>query len=127
MDEIKQTEEVTKSNSHKRKVTAAIVFAVVAVIGIISIFFYIEYKNTHISTDDAFIDGNIHTIASKVPGTVKTIYVSDNQYVKKGALLVELDPADYEAKLNEASSSLGAERAKLVEVDSRIEAAKRQL
>jgi membrane fusion protein (multidrug efflux system) len=127
MDEIKQTEEIKQSNNRKRKVTAAIVFAVVAVIGIISIFFYIEYKKTHISTDDAFVDGHIHTIAAKVNGTVKTVYVKSNQFVKQGDVLVELDPVDYDVKVNEAQASLNAEKAKLGEVDSRIDAAKKQL
>ena len=86
-----------------------------------------QYKSTHISTDDAFIDGNIYTIASKVPGTVKALYVKDNQPVKKGDLILEIDPADYDVKVNEASSSLNAEKAKLAEVDARIEAARRQL
>ena len=74
MDEVKQ-DEVKQSNNHKRKVTAAIVFAVIAVIGIVAVYIYVQYKSTHISTDDAFIDGDIYMIASKVPGTVKAINV----------------------------------------------------
>jgi membrane fusion protein (multidrug efflux system) len=127
MDEITQTKEIKKTNNHRRKVMAGIVFAVIAVIGVVSIFFYIEYKNTHITTDDAFIDGNIHTVASKVPGTVKTVYVHDNQPVQQGDLLVELDPLDYDVKIREALASLNAEKAKLGEVDSKIVASKRQL
>lgn len=126
MDAMKQ-DEVKQANGRKRKVAAAIVFAVVAVIGIISIFFYIEYKNTHISTDDAFVDGNIYTIASKVPGTAKTVYVDDNQFVKKGGLLAEIDPIDYDVKVREAESSLSSEEAKLTEAKTKIDAAEKQL
>jgi membrane fusion protein (multidrug efflux system) len=127
MDEIKQTEEIKKTNNHRRKVMAGIVFATIAIIGLVSVFFYIEYKSTHITTDDAFIDGNIHTIASKVPGTVETVYVHDNQPVRGGDLLVELDPVDYDVKVDEALASLNAEKAKLGESDSKIEASKKQL
>ena len=126
MDEIKQ-EEAKQFNNYKRKVTAAIVFTVVAIIGIVSVYFYVQYKSTHISTDDAFIDGDIYTIASKVTGTVKVIHVNDNQSVRKGDILVELDSSDFDVKMVEALSAVNAEKAKIVEIDARIEAARRQV
>src|SRR4030043_678613 len=114
-------------NNRRRKIIALIVFTVFTVIGIISVYFFLQYKSTHITTDDAFVDGNIHTIASRVKGSVKNIHVKSNQFVKKGDVLVELDPADYEVKLHEASSGVGAEKAKLTEVETRIEVAKSKL
>ncbi|PKL52429.1 MAG: HlyD family secretion protein [Nitrospira bacterium HGW-Nitrospira-1] len=127
MDEIKQSDEIKQNNNHKRKVTAAIVFAIIAIIGIASVYFYVQYKSVHISTDDAFIEGDIYTIASKAPGTVKNIYVKTNQFVKKGELLLEIDAADLAVKVSEASSALNAEKAKIAEIDSRIVAARRQV
>ncbi len=121
MDEVKQ------NGNHRRKVFAGIVFAVIAVIGVIGIFLYMGYKSTHISTDDAFIEGYIHTIGSKVPGTVKTVFVDDNQHVKAGDALVEIDGTDYDVRVKEASSALNVEKAKFVEAGTRIEAAKKQL
>ena len=50
--------------------------------------------------------------------------MNDNQPVKKGDLLVEIDPADYTARLREASSAVGTEKAKLSEAGTKIEAAK---
>ena len=75
-----------------------VVFAVLGVFGALVLYFYLGYKATHITTDDAFIDGHIHTIASKIPGTVQDVFVNDNQSVKKGDLLVEIDPVDYEVQ-----------------------------
>jgi membrane fusion protein (multidrug efflux system) len=106
---------------------AAIVFALMAIIGVIAVYFYIQYKNTHISTDDSYVDGNIHTIASKVPGTVTGIFVKDNQFVKKGEVLLALDPADYGVRVNEASSGVNAEKAKVPEIGAKIEAARKQV
>ncbi|HWR58403.1 MAG TPA: HlyD family secretion protein [Thermodesulfovibrionales bacterium] len=126
MEEIKQTETGTQPGNHKRKIAAG-VFAILAVIVAIAVYFYIQYKDTHISTDDAFVDGHIHIIASKVNGTVKSVLVKSNQFVRQGDVLVELDPADYSVKVAEAQSSLNAERSKLTEVDARIETAKRQI
>lgn len=122
MDEIKEN-----GNNHKRKKMAFGVLIVVVIVGIVATFLYIQYKSRHITTDDAFVTGNIHTVASKVPGTVKAVYVKSNQYVKAGDILVELVSADFDVRVKEASSSMIAEKAKLIEAESRIEAAKRQL
>ncbi len=119
-DKVEQTEtNGTKTNNNRKKIGFG-VLAVIILIGAVTLFFYLRYKANHITTDDAFVDGHIHTIASKVPGTVKKVFVKSNQFVKNGVVLVELDPADYEAKLNETSSSAGAERAKLLEAETRI-------
>jgi membrane fusion protein (multidrug efflux system) len=122
MEEIKQP-----ANNHKRNIIALGVFAVLAVIGAVAVFFYIQYKNTHISTDDAFVEGRLHVIASKVYGTVKAVHVVDNQRVKKGDLLLDIDPVDYDAKTAEASSRVNAEAAKIVETEARVEAVRKQV
>jgi membrane fusion protein (multidrug efflux system) len=115
-----------KSKNKKKKVSI-IIFIALALIGTITIYFYLRYKATHITTDDAFIEGHIYTIAPKVRGTVKGVYVDDNQLVKKGDVLLEIDPVDYEVRMNEASSVLRQEGSKLAEIDARIEASKRKL
>jgi membrane fusion protein (multidrug efflux system) len=110
----------------KRKI-AAVTLVVLCLLGAAVLYFYLDYKAVHISTDDAFVDGHIHTIAPKIQGTIKNVYVDDNQRVKKGDLLVEIDPADYQVKVDETSSSLAAENAKVGEIRARVEAAKEQL
>jgi len=128
MDEIAQPETVQPARrNHRRNIAAAIVFACMTVIGAIALYLYIQYKNTHISTDDAYVDGNIHTIAARVSGTVINIFVNDNQFVKKGDILLELDPRDYGVTVNEALSGLAAEQAKVPEIGAKIEAAKKQV
>lgn len=114
------------SGNHKRKKIAVAVFVLIAIAGIIIGYLYVQYKETHITTDDAFIEGDIHTIASKVPGTIKNIYVTSNQFVKKGGLLLELDSVDYDVKVKEATSALAAERSKLSELDAKTESVKKQ-
>jgi membrane fusion protein (multidrug efflux system) len=115
------------NNNQKRKKTALMVFAVLAVVGVVIVYFYLQYKSTHISTDDAYIDGHIHTIAAKINGTVKKVYVEHNQPVKQGDVLVEIDPVDYDVKVNEAASAVNAEKAKLTEREAGIEASKKML
>ncbi len=119
-------EETIKANNKKKKL-GVFILAVVIVIGGATLFFYLRYKATHITTDDAFIDGHIHTIAPKVKGTIKRIYVQDNQAVKKGDMLVEIDPVDYEVKVNETSASVNAEKAKLAEIEAQVAVSKKRI
>ncbi|MDD5633748.1 MAG: HlyD family secretion protein [Candidatus Omnitrophica bacterium] len=64
-----------------------------------------------VSTNDAYVEGRIHSIASKVPGTVKFVNVKDNQIVKEGDVLMEIDPVDYELKVIEAKANLDIRKA----------------
>ncbi|MBI4691447.1 MAG: HlyD family secretion protein [Nitrospirae bacterium] len=124
MEDVKTSSPV---NNHKKKKIAVLIFSTIVIIGCIAGYFYIRYKSTHITKDDAFIEGGVYTIASKVTGTISQIYVRDNQFVKKGDLLLDLDPADYEVRVKEAEAALSAEKAKLLEIDAKIEAAKKQI
>ena len=117
---------VLTNGNHRRKIIAAFIFAGVSIAGIIAGFFYVGYKSTHISTDDAFIDGRIHTISSKVPVTIKNIYVNDNQFVRKGDILLEIDSEDYGLRTKEALSGLNDEKAKISEIKHRLQTAKQQ-
>lgn len=121
-------EEITGFNINfgRRKKTALIVFSALIFISAIALVFYLRYKAGHISTDDAFITGHIHTISSKVSGTVKKVYVADNQFVKKGELLVEIDAQDYDVKVKEASSAFDAEKGRLSEIKYKFDASKQQ-
>jgi membrane fusion protein, multidrug efflux system len=58
------------------------------------------------STDDAQIDGHITPVAARVGGTIKSLEVDDNQQVKAGEILVEIDPADYQIALQRAAAEL---------------------
>jgi membrane fusion protein, multidrug efflux system len=132
VDEIKKegsagSETTAGKGNNKKKRISIIIFIALTVIGAVTVYFYLRYKATHISTDDAFVEGHIHTIASKVSGTVKKINVRDNQLVRKGDILVEIDPADYEVKVKEASSTLGKERSKLSEIEAKIEVSEQRL
>ncbi len=113
-------------NLQKRNIAFA-VFAVLLVIGIVAIFYYLDYRRTHVATDDAYVDGHIHVVASKVPGTILALYVKDNQFVKKDDPILEIDPVDYRVALQEAQANLEMERARLAEVQSRVETARRQM
>jgi membrane fusion protein (multidrug efflux system) len=59
----------------------------------------------HVSTNDAFIEGTVVPISSRVAGHVAKTYVNDNQWVHTGDVLLELDARDFQAKLDESEAS----------------------
>jgi len=104
---------------HKRKaviVIALVVFLVGAAVGT----HYWSYARSHESTDDAFIDGHIVQISPKASGYVARVYVDDNQFVKVGDLLVEIDARDYEARLDQARAALQAALARQTEAQTTV-------
>jgi membrane fusion protein (multidrug efflux system) len=66
---------------------------------------FLVYAAHHVGTDDAQIAGNITTISPKVKGQVAAVYVDDNQFVRKGALLVVLDDRDYRIAVQQAQAA----------------------
>ena len=94
--------------------------AVILVLGLIFGIRYWLYSRSHESTDDAFIDGHIIQISPKVSGYVAKIYVADNQQVKEGDLIAELDARDYEVRLQQAKAALDAGLAKQNEAKTNV-------
>lgn len=114
-------------NNGKRKRVAFITLGLLVVICIAALLFYLKYSALHISTDDAFIDADIHTVASKISGTVMDVYVKDNQHVKPGDLLLSINPDDYQAKVQEASAALEVNKANHNAAAASYETAKKRL
>lgn len=110
----KRQNEQKNSQHHKVKkriLLPSIIFTILALGGIYALLHAHYYQ----STDDAFVEGHIVSVAPRVSGPVVKLLIKDNQEVKKGDLLAEIDPNDYivaleqkEAKLLEAKAQLTA-------------------
>ena len=87
-----------------------VVFLIVLVGAAIAGYTLFNYLESYESTDDAEIDGDIYAVTSRIAGTVKAVYVEDNQEVKAGQLLIELDPRDYEVSLEQTKAALNESR-----------------
>ncbi len=60
------------------------------------------------STNDAYVEGRVVRISPKVSGQVISLRVDDNDAVKAGDLLLEIDPVDYQAKVDQATAAVAA-------------------
>jgi membrane fusion protein (multidrug efflux system) len=65
-----------------------------------------NYLQSYESTDDAQIDGHIDPLSSHINGTVIRVHAEDDDRVKAGELLVEIDPRDYEVVVAQAKARL---------------------
>src|SRR3954470_12391153 len=77
------------------------IIALVVLVGLSGLAIYNHGKE---STDDAQIEADVVPIAPRVSGMVKRVAVLENQHVKKGDLLVELDDGDYAARFHQAQA-----------------------
>ena len=66
---------------------------------------YYQYFTSHVSTDDAYVDGSVALISARIPGTVARLYVMENWHVNAGDPLLALDPRDYQVRLRSGAGS----------------------
>jgi membrane fusion protein (multidrug efflux system) len=85
---------------------AGLILLVLVVVGIVLTLWLWCKSKTHVKTDNAFVESHVYSISSRVPGNVSQVRVIDNQQVRVGDLLVELDPVDYRARLDNAGANL---------------------
>ncbi|WP_152601381.1 MULTISPECIES: HlyD family secretion protein [Erwinia] len=98
---------------------------VVAIAIVVALWFWFTTRNIE-STDDAFTDADAVTIAPKASGYVTRLLVKDNQRVKKGDLLVVIDPRDNTAQRDQAQAQLGLAVAQLHQAQAALALAKVQ-
>ncbi|HEY1664040.1 MAG TPA: HlyD family secretion protein [Verrucomicrobiae bacterium] len=111
-----------RKRGRKQKVILAGIVALVVLLAVI--FYYLICLAPYESTDDAFIDGYATLVSSRVPGQIARLAVTDNQEVKEGDVLVEIDPRDYEASLSVAQADLAAARSQLDQARAQVKVSK---
>ncbi len=95
----------------RRKVRAKTVAPLAALVLAAAATAFYYYSADWEATDDAQIDGYVNPISSRVAGYITHAYVDDNQYVKAGTLLAEIDPRDYQVALESAKATLANDAA----------------
>jgi len=86
----------------RRNIVILIVTLVVLVGGV----FLWRYLSSYESTDDAQADVHLYPVSARISGYVVKVNVDDNQWVEKGAVLVEIDPKDFEVAVAQAQANL---------------------
>jgi len=123
-------------SSRRRLLKSAAVVALVIGVGV-GIYAYIGYLNhgQYVqSTDDAYVKADSITISSKLAGYVRTVNVTENQPVKAGELLADINPTDYRIRLAQDTAQQGvadaaqaASRAGIIEAQAGVQQAQAAL
>ena len=75
-------------------------------------------SSAEISTDNAYVRGDVTSLAPKVGGYVTAVEIEDNQFVEAGDILFRIDDRDYRARLAQAEANVRAARARLTNIDA---------
>jgi membrane fusion protein (multidrug efflux system) len=96
-----------KRSNARRNILIVVIVLIVLVGGL----FLWRYLGSYESTDDAQVDAHLYPVSGRISGYVTKVNVDDNQYVQKGAVLVEIDPKDYEVAVEQAKANLASAEA----------------
>ncbi len=108
---------------YKRPAIVLLVIVVVVAAIVIGTIFLIHSRE-HETTDDAFIDGNASQIAAQAGGRVTKLYVNDNQEVKRGDPIVDIDSADVVAKVDQAKAQVQTAQSQALQAVAQVEGQK---
>ena len=89
-----------------------VVFLVGAMLATGGVLYY-RYAQTYETTDDAQVDGHLNGVGSRIAGVVTGVFVDENQFVKAGQLVAEIDPKDYQVAVSEAKAEVAQKQAEI--------------
>ena len=103
----------------RRPMPGWLILGAIIVIIVAGIFVW-NYFAMFESTDDAQVDGHINALSARVSGYVTKVNVNDNQAVEAGAVLVEIDPKDYEVAVDRAKAEFEAAEASAMAAEHNV-------
>ncbi len=110
----------------RKRILALLGLASGLVLAIVGYHIYVRIIS-HESTEDAFVEAHVVTISPKVAGHVASVPVIDNQKVKKGDLLAEVDASDFQVALEIAQAQLQSAEASKKEAEALVDVARNTL
>jgi len=113
------TTQMPDTKAGSRKVIGKIISVIIMFSAVVLTLYVWSIIEQHPRTDDANVRANVVGIVPRVRGQIIKLHVQDNQAVKEGDLLMEIDPDDYELAVEKARSALDA-------LDQQIEVARAQ-
>jgi membrane fusion protein, multidrug efflux system len=110
----------------RKRAIALMVFLVILVLAGIAGVIYWRHARQFEETDDAFVDGNIVAVSPQVGGRIGKVHVKDNQDVTAGEVLAEMDPTDYQTRVQQQQAALEAAQRRADAAAANLELVKAQ-
>lgn len=106
-----------KVNNRNRMKKLGLVLLVLAVSAVLVGVYWVIVLRYRVTTDDAYVMADSARISSRVPGAVLRIMAENDQPVTRGQVLVELDPRDYQAAVDQAAGALARIEAEIQAIE----------
>lgn len=79
------------------------------------------YRSHHyVETENAYLTGRVHPVSSRVPGVVTRVLVDDNQLVKAGEVIAELDPADHHVRVEQIEAQIASVEQQIAQAGAQV-------
>jgi membrane fusion protein (multidrug efflux system) len=131
VEEKKEPDRVAASMKPKREKKARWTLRLLIALAVVGAAVYLYpdavYYFTHESTDDAYVTGTVVPVSSEVKGKVTRVFVTDNQQVKEGDPLFEIQTDDYLARVEESEKALATLMAEERQIEALLEEQKQTL
>ncbi len=116
---MESTTKPTTSEAPRRRPLRILAVLVPLIAAGVAVYYYRTLG--HEETDDAQVAADIIPVATRVPGQVVKVAIVENQRVKKGDLLAELDTADYAARVSQSEAELSTAQAQAAAATAQVE------
>jgi membrane fusion protein (multidrug efflux system) len=114
-----------RANRRRWLIRGSLVMLLLAAVVLIGVPWISQVLST-VSTDDAYVNGHVTFVASRVPGQVLQVLVDDNNRVHKGDLLVQLDKEPYQVQVAVKRAAVGTAQADLAAARAQVRALESQ-
>lgn len=85
------------------------------------------YRSSHfVETENAYVTGRVHPVSSRVAGVVTRVVVDDNQVVRAGDVLAELDPADHRVRVEQIEAQIASVEQQIAQAGAQVAQVKAQ-
>jgi membrane fusion protein (multidrug efflux system) len=79
------------------------------------------YRSTHfVETENAYVTGHVHPVSTRIAGVVTKLLIDDNQLVKEGDVIAELDPFDQQVKVDQIKAQIASAEQQVIQADAQI-------
>jgi membrane fusion protein, multidrug efflux system len=123
-NQVAQEQKTEENKEKERSITRNPLFIVMAIIIAIALIFwgisFYRYSQTHVSTDDAYVTGDLVNISPIIAGTLQSLTVEEGDVVKKGQLIAQLDPSGPRASYQQALAAYQAAESQIPQAQTQL-------
>jgi len=83
-------------------------------------------SHNFVETENAYVAGHVHPVSARIAGIVTRVLVEDNQHVKAGDIIAELDPADQHVRVEQIEAQIASARQQVIQADAQVEQVRAQ-